>query len=470
MRCPYTQLTEGGPASMPSPKTSVWINRFGLVGIENKALPYALLVWKAPLQVVEGPDDGVLLSALFEENLEVPVTSDSVHYGLGLTPIDGGLGPMTIRDFGPEYEVRVLNSQLDTWQQRWQAVPDDLPLRRGLVYGLNCAVPVDDEAVCILTDHLLLPLSWNRDAYYVARALLNWHDDMRDVVRKHLIWTFERAERMDGAWGRAYLANGRVKDRGFQLDQQIFPLLELAEYVLETDDTATYDRLRPQIATVLDLLMARKAADTWLFPTEETPADDPIAYAYHLSSHILLWRTLSLLAKLKDIVSDFDLDHAAHAVHSAIQTHFIAEKDGRRIYAYATDGAGSYHFYHDANDMPLAYAPYWGFVAADDPVWLATVDFAFSAANDGGFYGGHLGSVHTRAAWPLGDAQELLIAQATGDHEREASARASLAAAAQWDGALPEAYDPHSYVVVSRHWFAWPNAMLACIDLKRGSQ
>ena len=35
---------------------------------------------------------------------------------------------------------------------------------------------------------------------------------------------------------------------------------------------------------------------------------------------------------------------------------FVAEQNGRRLYAYATDGAGKYHFYHDANDFPLALA------------------------------------------------------------------------------------------------------------------
>ncbi len=30
----------------------------------------------------------------------------------------------------------------------------------------------------------------------------------------------------------------------------------------------------------------------WLFKTDETPADDEVAFPYHFSSHVLLWRTL----------------------------------------------------------------------------------------------------------------------------------------------------------------------------------
>jgi hypothetical protein len=65
---------------------------------------------------------------------------------------------------------------------------------------------------------------------------------------------------------------------------------------------------------------------------------------------------------------------------------------------------------------------------------------------------------------PLGDIQELIIARATGDSVREERARDHLRGAAQWDGALPEAYDPATGEVVSRHWFAWPNAALVCVE------
>ncbi len=43
---------------------------------------------------------------------------------------------------------------------------------------------------------------------------------------------------------------------------------------------------------MLATLEPRRAPDALLFPTDETPADDPIPLPYHLSSHILLWHTL----------------------------------------------------------------------------------------------------------------------------------------------------------------------------------
>jgi meiotically up-regulated gene 157 (Mug157) protein len=83
----------------------------------------------------------------------------------------------------------------------------------------------------------------------------------------------------------------------------------------------------------------------------------------------------------------------------------------------------------------------------------------------GGCYAGRLGSVHTPAPWPLGDVQDLIIARSLRDRERERRAWDHLARAARWDGALPEASDPDLGEVASRHWFAWPNAALACVAL-----
>lgn len=450
-RCAYTQLTEGGPLPLPPLEMRVRREGGGLV-IENSALGAAVVM----LGCEAGPPQ--------EQRARQPVTilpgtgqsgRSALVYGIGATVEAAAQNAHRLLQAAGS---RLLDETLAAWRGRWQGVPDDPLVRRGLAYGLMMAVPVG-ESVCLLTDHMLLPLSWNRDAYYVARALLSRGGDMAGIVRRHLLWMFETAERPSGVWARCYLANGRVKDAAFQLDQQLFPLLQLAEYTLETGDRVTFTRLLPHVAPVLAAL-SRRAGQGGLFPTDETPADDPIALPYHLSSHILFWRTLTLLSRLGAAG-----EHEAQRLRQAINEHFIVQYDGARLYAYAVDGAGRHHLYHDANDVPLALAPAWGFVSADDPVWRATVDFAFSDANVGGIYAGRLGSVHTRAPWPLGDAQEIIIARLTGDAARERRARDRLAAAAQWDGALPEACDAITGAVVSRHWFAWPNAALACIDL-----
>ncbi len=446
-RSAYTQLTEGGPVPMPPLELQVWFTD-GLLTIENPALPCAAAIaGPAKLAVPTPAGDPALTLVL------------AIAFGA-----DGAAARQQARTLAQLDVPAVLDRLRADWRAAWRDAPpatSDPLVRRGLVYGLALAVPVGDTC-CLLTDHMLLPLSWNRDAYYVARALLSARPAWADVVRRHLLWMFETAERPGGTWGRCYMANGRVKDAAFQLDQQVFPLLELADYVIETGDTTTRDRLAPHVAPLIDMLLARKAPDAWLFPTDETPADDPVAQPYHLSSHILMWRTFQRLAEA-GLSGDFAA--LAESVRGAVGAYFVTEWEGRPLYAYTTDGRGAFHVYHDANDIPLALAPAWGFVAADDPVWRATIAFAFSAANMEGFYPPALGSVHTRAPWPLGDVQEIILARATDDSARAARAYERLRRAAQWDGALPEAYDATNYTVVSRTWFAWPNAALACVLL-----
>jgi uncharacterized protein len=451
-RCAYTQLTEGGPVPIPPIVTHLTFSD-GILTIENPLLNRVIAVLGLPEgESVDLYHEGVVK---FHVPIVKPVDDYFITvYGIGSTRDEAIYHAHRLLQRTGEADLLEKNRKyLDMWQGTFH-FPS---LGRGLVYSYNMAVPVG-EGSCLLTDHMLLPLSWNRDAYYLARALLSWHDDVKDVVRRHLIWMFQIAERTaDGAWARCYMANGKIKDGAFQLDQQLFPLLELAEYVLETGDQATFEQLKPYVTLIIEGLLQRKASHAALFPTDETPADDPITLPYHLSSHILFWVVLNKLKRL-----GMEWGTLQDDLKAAVEEYFVTESEG---YAYATDGSGRHHLYHDANDFPTVLAPIWGFCSANDPTWRKTIDFAFSERNTEGMYQGRLGSVHTRAPWALGDVQEMIVAQLLQDSEREDRAYRYLQLASQADGALPEAYDAETGEVVSRHWFAWPNAAYACVML-----
>ncbi|MGB1288719.1 MAG: glycoside hydrolase family 125 protein, partial [Aggregatilineales bacterium] len=324
---------------------------------------------------------------------------------------------------------------------------------------------------------MILPLQWNRDSYYVARHILDTLSSKSNLVKKHLEFTFKRAwrgtysqsayEPVSSAWARSYYANGMPKDtKAFQLDQQIYPLLEFADYVQATHDIPFALEYLPRINEVLEMLTYHYAGSV-MVDTDETPADDDIPLPLHFSSHVLLWHTLK---KLVEIYSHRNLSKHQHIgrwinelVHG-IRSRFITVHQGKKIYAYAASKEDqNYYFYHDANDIPLVMMPLWGFCDKDDEIWLNTIEFAFSDANPG-FFDGVLGSVHTPAPWSLGDAQELIFCKVIGDKARYERVWQRVEKAAQWDGALPEAYDAKTGEVVSRHWFAWTNAMIAIAD------
>ncbi len=457
-RCAYTQITEGGVIPAPPVETHVTFDRHGSIGIwtiENPALPAAVCLIAnfggAPYE----------LETVGATRLDLPLIGDDVIlcFTTGMNALEAQSRAISFYPPTADHIEAALREIQNTWLRHYAAYsgPDDPLWWRGMFYSLSMAIPVG-EGVCFLTDHMLLPLSWNRDAYYLACALLSWRqakEQTHQVVRRHLIWMFEIAKRVDGAWGRSYLANGLIKDPSFQLDQQVFPLLELAEYVLETGDRTTFQRLEGHMYAILDMLFARKADFAPLFPTDETPADDPIALPYHLSSHILFWKTLDKLGRL-----GVDTGTLKDDIRAAVDRYFITDWNGKHVYAYATDGKGKHHLYHDANDFPTVLAPTWGWCDATDPVWIETMNFAFSPANKEAWFEGHLGSVHTKAAWPLGDIQVLLLLH---EHLHDSISLRNLRILAQQDGSLPEAYDPKTDEVVARHWFAWPNAAYVCV-------
>jgi hypothetical protein len=339
---------------------------------------------------------------------------------------------------------------------------------RALAYVRGCtALSIGPGERAILTDHRLLPLSWTRDAYYQALLLLaaDGPGD-RERVADHLRWLWRRCERPDARWVRSHHADGRRKDLAFQADQQLYPLVELADYWRLAGSLPDGVDWTDAVAAAWRAVTAAIDPSTGLMASHETAADDPAEAPFIAASQILLWYTAVRLAEL-DAAGALDASYAhgvAARVRAAFERHLV--HDGR--WAYASDGAGGRVAYHDANDLPLALAPAWGFCAADDPAWRATIDFAFSAANYGYASGprGGLGSVHTPGAWTLGDVQRWIVARATGDRTAAAAALQRLHEVALLDGMLPEAYsvtpDPDRRV---RHWFAWPGAALGALLL-----
>lgn len=347
----------------------------------------------------------------------------------------------------------------------------DATARRALAYIRGCtALRTGEHERTILTDHRLLPLSWTRDAYWQALALLvaDAPGD-RERVGDHLRWLWRRCQRPDGRWVRSHHADGRRKDLAFQADQQLYPVVELADYWRATGQLPAGVDWSPEVRRALDTALEELDATTGLIASAENAADDPVAAPYIASSQILLWYALARLAEMAATgVIGLDaafLSELAQSVQAAF-SRWIA--DGEGTWAYAVDGRGARIAYHDANDLPVALAPVLGFCDAADAGWRATMAFAFSEANPAFSIGPRsgLGSAHTRGPWTLGDIQAWVVARTTADDASAADALARLASVAFDDAMLPEAYsatlDPDVRV---RHWFAWPGAALTALRL-----
>lgn len=340
---------------------------------------------------------------------------------------------------------------------------------RTRAYVLGCtAVRVAPAEICLLTDHRILPLSWTRDAYWQAAMLLaHAPDDAAiETVAAHLRWLWTRCERPERLWMRSHHTTGAVKDAALQADQQLYPLLELADY------RRTTGRLPPPHAAdwwgrrVAELWDALPLGEHGFVSSEENPADDAAELPYPLSAQILYWRAATRMDELREeLALECDCGATARALARAVALHFEVDGPLGRQWAYEVDGSGAHRLYHDANDLPTALAPLLGFCDAGDPVWATTMRFALSEHNPGycaGPYGG-LGSGHTPGTWTLGDVQEWVAASLLGEHAAAEQALARLLAVAGPDGLLPEAYDSLTGGSPIRHWFAWPGATLATL-------
>ncbi|UXY17634.1 glycoside hydrolase family 125 protein [Streptomyces cynarae] len=345
-------------------------------------------------------------------------------------------------------------------------------------YVLGCtAFDVGEGERTILTDHRLLPLSWTRDAYYQALLLLCAAPDdqgITDVVAAHLRWLWGKGRTPGAPWMRSHLSDGRPKDLAVQADQQLYPLLELADYRRVTgrwpappgDGGADASKQWGALITEVWQGLPREGHDG-LLAGAENPADDPSELPFTLSTQILYWHTASQLAPFSAELNldALRLERTAQDLPGAIVRAFTCEGPLGPQWVYETDGNGHYRLYHDANDLPTAFAPAWGFCSSDDKEWATTMRFAFSPHNAGhvaGPYGG-LGSVHTPGTWTLGDAQELAVALTTADATRARLVLERIGLVAGADGLLPETYHADSGRWLARHWFAWPAAVFGIL-------
>lgn len=466
-RAPYPQLTEGGPLPPPASRPSLERHADALV-MHDAALGWAAAI-AGDLALTDGDAVAVLEDGWFMLDLPLHASWTRVSVGLGRDvreALDSAAALLArSRD-------ALLSAAGRRWSRRWESWPArNHPLeriaRRGLAYALSCCVVPVDNGVCLITDHRLLPLAWTRDGYFVARAFLDWSAkssiaEPAEIVRRHLVWLFKIADRPEGWWARSHLVGGQRKDGAFQIDQQLYPLLELVDYTRSTSDgapLAAYAGLVPAILAALD---ARSDPVSGLFATEETAADEPATLPYQTASQIMAWRVLTQLASL-GIGGSALAQRAERLRRSVFRELVTTAPDGARVFAHAGDGRGACHFYHDANDIPLALAAEWGFCSSADEIWSATMTSVLTPTHAGfsaGNYAG-LGSIHTPGPWPLGQLQPLIASSQLGARMPVEGSHRALRAEAQWDGLLPEASDPTSGRPTSRPWFAWPGAVAA---------
>jgi meiotically up-regulated gene 157 (Mug157) protein len=357
------------------------------------------------------------------------------------------------------------------WDSYKKLASGDVRVAANLDYIRNCCCfDSGDGALAMLTEHQLLPLTWNRDNYYMLKpimAVLKKHDvqDFMNLIQGHLKWLFKYLK--NGYWGRSHFISGEMKDDVYQLDQQLYPLLEIYDFWKLGGDVESY---LSRVDELIERMLEEMDHETGLFETEENPADDPVLYPYHLSTQILACVVFERLDELnrcfKFSARDFQI--FARELRASINKYMIVEVDGKQMFCYTCDESGNFELYHDANDLPLALAPHWGFCDHSEPVLQNTIEWSFSDENEGWYSGDFsgLGSKHAPGKWPLGDLQELMIALYEGNSDKIQAIDSHLSKSFFMDGLLPESVDSKTGEFKTRSWFAWPGAVYAWLKLE----
>ncbi len=351
-------------------------------------------------------------------------------------------------------------------------------INRNLAYTFGCCCIKNNGAM--ITDHQSLPLTWNRDNYYMYKLLeyayrINKNPDILKAMKNHIIWLFTFIT--ESGWGRSHLINGKIKDKVFQFDQQCYPIIQFYDYLNNiNEDQELIELCTPKLDQLSNLLFTKKSNSLMLFETEENPADDPVLYPYHFSTQVLAWKTFKVLYELnkKYCFSKKDYEKIAHEIRENVFEFMIGEREGKRVFCYTTDTKGNYEYYHDANDLPTALAPLWDFLDVESNVFQKTMNWAFSKENRGYYQGpfGGLGSDHAKGHWPLGTSQLLAIALSYKGKSKVASnlwnrSLKRLADIVIQDGLFSESVDPLTGNVFTRYWFAWPGATISWLYLAK---
>lgn len=258
-------------------------------------------------------------------------------------------------------------------------------LNRNLIFSRYFATgrAIDDDRLYLLRSRATScpqPALFNeREALFWTLPALVIADP--GVAREALFRVFELFSERSGEY-RRYIDGGAF-DSAFALDQFLLYAWALDHYAAEAaDPTALDEPLARQVLIETDAtLFARLHPQQMLCSTDLLPSGDRADHAYPTFGNVLLrWFCERLPALLPTEAGEQPprLAGAEAEVAAAVWQHCVADLQGTPVFASSTDVEGSTAVYDDPAGS-LALLPFFGFCAADDPVWTATMEFLRSA-------------------------------------------------------------------------------------------
>jgi meiotically up-regulated gene 157 (Mug157) protein len=339
---------------------------------------------------------------------------------------------------------------------------------------------------------------WLRDSSAIVKPYIALSKHDADVAES-LRGVLERQARyiLIDPYANAYAANYTVVERKFEVDSLLYPIWFASDYYDQTGDASIFTpTVRRAFARVLQVLRDEQHHDvrshytnpqlarggrgsavryTGMIWTAFRPSDDPVRYHYNVPVNMFAVVVMRDLTRVAQRVWH-DPRMAADAWGLSVEVQRGIEQNGTlnlapfgRIYAYEVDGLGHANVMDDANIPSLLSIPYFGYLPANNSLYLATRRFVLSDRNPYYFHGSYaagVGSPHTPHGfvWPLALCVQAMTSLDPVETDRVLG---YIAAADVGDHRLHESFDanwPESY---TREDFAWPNALYTELVMAR---
>ncbi len=200
------------------------------------------------------------------------------------------------------------------------------------------------------------------------------------------------------------------------------------------------------------------------------PSDDACRYGYLVASNMFAVVVLGYLKEMLKAAYPDEKELIANCValksdiEKGISEFAVVEHEKYgKIYACEVNGKGDYFLFDDANVPSLLSAPYLGFCAYDDEIYLNTRRFILSKDNPyyyEGKFGKGVGSPHT----PEGYVWHIALSMQGLSSDSADEIREILHILETTDGDtgyMHEGFDANDPNKFTRSWFSWSCALFA---------
>ncbi|MBS1914768.1 MAG: glycoside hydrolase family 125 protein [Bacteroidetes bacterium] len=288
-----------------------------------------------------------------------------------------------------------------------------------------------------------------------------------------------------------------IHERKWEIDSLCYPIRLAHGYWKETGDTSAFDAdwmeaMKLVVKTFKEqqrkenngpYSFQRKtefATDSiplngYGYPTKKVglihsmfrPSDDATIYPFLIPSNCFAVVSLTQLAELvKQVAGENELVKQAKALAAELKEAIAAyatinhAKYGT-IYAYETNGFGSYNLMDDANVPSLLSLPYLNYVSTNDTLYKNTRQFLLSENNPfffKGKAGEGIGGPHVGVdmIWPL----SIIMRGLTSNDDKEIKwCLDTLQKSHAGTGFMHESFHKDDVSKFTRKWFAWANTI-----------